>query len=54
MALEAERVAAAVALPEGCGFQKARRLVRAALDESGVGADVERLIARLLDSARRM
>ncbi len=51
-ALEAERVAASVALPEGYGFQKARRLVRAVLDESGVGANVERLVARLLDSAR--
>ncbi len=49
---EAERVAAAVPLPEGCGFQKARTLVRTALDESGVGANVERLVARLLDSAR--
>lgn len=51
-ASEAEQVAAAVPLPEGSSFHKARRLVRAALDESGVGGNIERLIARLLDSAR--
>ena len=52
MAGEAERVAASATLPESVGFQKARRLIRAALEESGVNAQVEGTVAELLGSAR--
>lgn len=46
---EAERMAAAVDLPEGVKFQRARRLVRDALTEAGIGPRIDALVARLLD-----
>ncbi|HZB38403.1 MAG TPA: hypothetical protein VE443_10440 [Beijerinckiaceae bacterium] len=48
-AREAEAVAAAVALPEGVRFQRARKLVRDALTEAGVAPRIDALVARLLD-----
>ena len=48
-AQRAETVAAAVALPEAVKFQRARRLVRDALAEAGVAAEIDRLVAALLD-----
>ena len=45
----AERVAAAVALPEGVKFQRARALVRAALKEAGITDRIDALVERLLD-----
>lgn len=47
----AEEVAAAVALPDDVKFQRARRLVRDALAEAGVAAEIDRLVAELLDAA---
>ena len=46
---KAEAVAAAVALPEGVKFQRARRIVRAALAEAGVAERIDALVAKLLD-----
>lgn len=46
---EAERIVAAVALPETVKFQRARALVRAALAEAGVSRRIDALVARLLD-----
>lgn len=46
---EAERIAASVSLPESVKFQRARRLVRAALDETGIGGRIDALVARFLD-----
>jgi hypothetical protein len=48
-AAKAERVAAAVALPEGVKFQRARSLVRAALKEAGLAEAIDALVARLID-----
>jgi len=48
---EAENVAAAVALPEGVKFQRARALVRSALVEAGVATRIEAWVAKLLDGA---
>ena len=45
---QAEAVAAAVVLPEGGHFVKARRLIREALVEDGVGEQIEKLVERLL------
>lgn len=50
-ALRAERIAAAVVFPEGVKFQRARRLVRDALTNAGIAADIDGLVARLLDGA---
>jgi hypothetical protein len=50
-AVKAERVAAAVVLPEGVKFQRARSLVRAALKEAGLAEAIDALVAKLLDSA---
>ena len=47
---EAEAVAAAVALPEGVKFQRARAMVRAALAEAGLSQRIDALVARLLDA----
>jgi len=47
----AEAVAAAVTFPDGIPFQRARRMVRDSLAESGVGPEIDRLVARLLDGA---
>jgi len=48
-AAEAETIAAAVELPEGVKFQRARGLVRSALVEAGVAKKIDDLVARLLD-----
>jgi SAM-dependent methyltransferase len=48
-AARAETVAAAVALPEGVRFQRARALVRAALAEAQVSQRIDALVAALLD-----
>ena len=45
----AESVAAAVPLPEGVKFQRARALVRTALTEAGISEAIDALVARLLD-----
>ncbi len=50
-AAEAERIAAAFELPETVKFQRARRLIRDALTESGVAPQIDNLVARLLDEA---
>jgi len=49
-AAEAERVAALVELPQGIRFQRARRLVRTALVETGLSQRIDVLVARLLDA----
>jgi hypothetical protein len=46
---EAERIAAAFGLPETVKFQRARKLIRDALTESGVAPHIDDLVARLLD-----
>jgi hypothetical protein len=46
---KAEKIAASVPLPDGVKFQKARALVRAALAEAGIAAEIDTLVARLLD-----
>jgi hypothetical protein len=46
---KAEKIAAAVALPGGVQFQRARRIVREALAEAGVSQQIDRLVAELLD-----
>lgn len=48
LASRAEEVAAATDIPAGTQFQAARRRVRTALDEDGVGADIEEAISELL------
>ena len=50
-AAEAETVAAAVPLPDGVKFQRARGLVRKALIEAGVAQKIDALVAQLLDGA---
>jgi hypothetical protein len=50
-ARQAETVAAEIALPENIKFQRARRLVRAALAEAGVAQRIDALVANLLDRA---
>jgi hypothetical protein len=50
-AAEAERIAAAFALPDTVKFQRARKLIRDALTESGVGPHIDELVGRLLDSS---
>jgi hypothetical protein len=47
----AEAVAAAVTLPEGVKFQRARSLVRAALKEAGIAGAIDAMVAKLLDGA---
>jgi SAM-dependent methyltransferase len=51
VAKEAEEISAAVALPEGAKFQRARGLVRAALTEAGIAQRVDMLVAKLLDAS---
>ena len=46
----AETVAAAVALPEGVKFQRARSIIRAALVKDGVAGEIDALVAGLLDA----
>jgi len=48
-AAEAERIAAAFELPEAVKFQRARRLIRDALTETGIAPHIDELVARLLD-----
>lgn len=48
-AREAEKIAAAVPLPEGVEFQRARGLVRTALTEAGGAQRIDALVAELLD-----
>jgi hypothetical protein len=48
---EAERIAAAFELPEAVKFQRARRLIRDALTESGIAPHIDELVARLLDQS---
>jgi hypothetical protein len=50
-AAEAERVAAAFELPEAVKFQRARKLIRDALTESGIAPHIDELVARLLDQS---
>jgi hypothetical protein len=49
VAERAEAIAAAVVLPEGIKFQRARRMARDALAEAGVSAIIDALVAKLLD-----
>ncbi|MEN0040987.1 MAG: hypothetical protein AAF764_06580 [Pseudomonadota bacterium] len=48
---QAEELAAKVDIPETVGFQKARSLVRNALDEADISSRIDALVARLLDGA---
>lgn len=48
-AAKAEKLAAALVLPEGVKFQQARRLVREALTATGTAQEIDALVARLLD-----
>ncbi|MGH6858130.1 MAG: N-6 DNA methylase [Methylocella sp.] len=50
-AREAEALAASVPLPGNIKFQRARRLIRAALTGAGVAQRIDALVARLLDRA---
>jgi hypothetical protein len=47
-AREAERAAAAVSLPEGAKFQRARKIIRTALTEAGIAPRIEALVARVI------
>jgi SAM-dependent methyltransferase len=51
-AAEAERVAAAVELPESIHFQQARRLIRMALTEAGLAPRIDAFVAQLLDGGQ--
>ncbi|PPD45771.1 MAG: hypothetical protein CTY15_02610 [Methylocystis sp.] len=48
-AAKAEKIAAAVDLPESVKFQRARKMVRDALLGAGVAQEIDSLVARLLD-----
>ncbi len=48
---EAEAIAAAFGLPETVKFQRARKLIRDALTESGIAPHIDELVARLLDQS---
>ena len=48
-AVEAERIAAAVELPESVKFQRARALVRAALHDAGIARRIDTLVTELLE-----
>jgi hypothetical protein len=48
---EAERIAAAFELPETVKFQRARKLIRDALTESGIAPHIDELVVRLLDQS---
>jgi hypothetical protein len=50
-AAEAERIAGAFELPETVKFQRARKLIRDALTETGVAPHIDGLVARLLDQS---
>ena len=49
-AAERAEIAVALALPEGVKFQRARGMVRDALDSAGVSEIINALVAKLLDS----
>ncbi|MBV8798322.1 MAG: hypothetical protein JO208_00705 [Alphaproteobacteria bacterium] len=51
-AAEAEKAAAAVALPENMKFQRARKLIRDALAAAGISQRIDNLVAQLLDGAK--
>ncbi len=53
LAIEAEQVAVAVALPEGVGFQQARKIIRAELDRSGTTEAINVEVAGLLGERTR-
>lgn len=48
LAKRAEAVAASVALPDGAGFQRARRLIRTALRDTGTAAAMDAVVTALL------
>ena len=48
-AAEAERIVEAFELPASVKFQRARKLIRDALTESGIAPQIDELVARLLD-----
>jgi hypothetical protein len=48
LSARAEHLAAGIELPDGIGFQKARRLVRETLAADGVRGEIEALVAELL------
>jgi hypothetical protein len=48
---EAEAIATALDLPETVKFQRARKLIRDALTESGIAPQIDALVARLLDQS---
>ncbi len=50
-AREAETAAAAVPLPDGVKFQRARKLVRDALTQADIAPRIDALVARLLDGS---
>ena len=50
-ATEAERIAAAFELPEAVKFQRARKLIREALTESGIAPHIDELVGRSLDQS---
>jgi hypothetical protein len=50
-AAEAERIAGAFELPEAVKFQRARKLIRDALTETGIAPFIDDLVARLLDQS---
>jgi hypothetical protein len=49
-AARAEKIAAAVELPEGVKFQRARGLIRAALTDAGASQQIDGLVAQLIDT----
>ena len=49
-ATEAETAAAAVVLPEGVKFQRARKIVRDALVDAKIAQRIDGLVERLLDT----
>lgn len=51
LAGKAEKIASAVDLPEGVKFQRARRLVRDALVDSGLATQIDAAVGALLDGA---
>lgn len=48
---EAEAIASALELPESVKFQRARKLIRDALTETGIASHIDELVARLLDQS---
>jgi hypothetical protein len=51
-AAEAEAIAALVEFDGNYGFQRVRKIIRIALDRSGVSSRIDRLVAELLDGPR--